>query len=49
MTEQMRTKIEEISQGQDGFIVGWCDGGVSHFHFIWLRYRSNWKGGEGRY
>ena len=39
MTEHVRTKIQEISQGQDGFTVGWCDGGVSHFHFIWLRHQ----------
>ena len=23
MTENVRTKIQEISQGQDGFTVGW--------------------------
>jgi len=39
LTEQVRTKIQEMSQGQDGFTVGWCDGGVSHFHFIWLRHQ----------
>ena len=49
MTEHVRTKIQEISQGQDGFTVGWRDGGVSHFHFIWLRHESSWKSGDGRY
>ncbi|MED5532633.1 MAG: TauD/TfdA family dioxygenase [Pseudomonadota bacterium] len=39
MTEHVRKKIQEISQGQDGFTVGWCDGDVSHFHFIWLRHQ----------
>ena len=39
MTEHVRTKIEGLSRERDRITIKWCDGGVSHFHFIWLRHQ----------
>ena len=39
MTQAERTKIESISCEKDGITINWCDGCVSHFHFIWLRHQ----------